>query len=159
MWNPSKFARSVTVLAIVAFASSAAPLPAATAGSPDPLVKMFLWWNAAYQEPNGFTAEAFACYFTRDAVMRINGKDVSVGVEALAKGFRDVKARTEMVSVELPFLDEFTSPNGDKIFTQHFVRARENGKESRERVMGFVEIKHGKISLINFVSVPEPQSK
>ena len=33
--------------------------------------------------------------------------------------------------------------------------ARENGKDSRERVMGYAVIKNGKISLINFVSVPD----
>jgi hypothetical protein len=88
--------------------------------------------------------------------MRINGKDRCAGVEDLAKHFRDIQARTEMVAIELPFLDEFTSPDGDRIFTHHFVRAREHGKDSRERVMGFVTVKNGKISLINFVSVPDP---
>ena len=47
-------------------------------------------------------------------------------------------------------------PSGDRIFTHHFVRAREHGKDSRERVMGYAAIKDGKISLINFVSVPDP---
>jgi hypothetical protein len=76
-------------------------------------------------------------------------------VADLAAHFRDIQARTEMVAIDLPFLDEFTSPSGDRIFTHHFVRARENGKDSRERVMGFAAIRDGKISLINFVSVPD----
>ena len=88
--------------------------------------------------------------------MRINGKERCVGVEDLAKHFRDIQARTEMVVIDLPFLDEFSSASGDRIFTHHFVRAREHGKESRERVMGFAAIKDGKISLINFVSIPDP---
>ncbi len=58
--------------------------------------------------------------------------------------------------MDLPFIDEFASPTGDRIFTHHFVRAREHGRDSRERVMGYASIRDGKISLINFVSVPDP---
>ena len=119
---------------------------AAREPTPDPLVAMFVWWNHAYTQKDGFTAEAFSRYFTPDAVMRINGKERCVGVEDLAKHFRDIQARTEMVVIDLPFLDEFSSASGD----------REHGKESRERVMGFAAIKDGKISLINFVSIPDP---
>jgi ketosteroid isomerase-like protein len=142
-------------------ALGAAALMSAASGAPtaqakdDPLVAMFVWWNAAYQQKDGFTAEAFSHYFTRDAVLRVNGKDRCAGLEGLAKHFRDIQARTERVAIELPFLDEFASPSGDKIFTHHFVVARENGKDSRERVMGYAAIKDGKISLINFVSVPD----
>jgi len=129
---------------------------AVRADAPDPLVAMFVWWNSAYQQKDGFTAQSFSRYFTPDAVMRINGKDRCRGLDDLAQHFRDIQARTEMVVIDLPFIDEFTSPNGDRIFTHHFVRAREHGQDSRERVMGYVSIKDGKISLINFVSVPDP---
>jgi hypothetical protein len=128
----------------------------ARADTPDPLVAMFVWWNAAYKQKDGFTAESFSRYFTADAVMRINGKDRCRGLDDLAQHFRDIQAKTEMVAIDLPFIDEFASPNGDRIFTHHFVRAREHGKDSRERVMGYASIKDGKISLINFVSVPDP---
>jgi ketosteroid isomerase-like protein len=128
----------------------------ARADSPDPLVAMFVWWNAAYKQKDGFTTEAFSRYFTPDAVMRINGNDRSKGVADLARHFRDIQARTEMVVIDLPFIDEFTSASGDKIFTHHFVRALEHGTESRERVMGYATIRNGKIALINFVSVPDP---
>jgi len=145
---------------VIAFAMAAALVPlsdgAARADTPDPLVAMFVWWNDAYKQKDGFTAKSFSGYFTADAVMRINGKDRCKGLEDLAQHFRDIQSRTEMVVIDLPFLDEFTSPNGDRIFTHHFVRARENGKDSRERVMGYASIKDGKISLINFVSVPDP---
>ena len=148
------------VLCIAAALMSAASVPAAqpkttAAGPPDPLVAMFVWWNAAYKQKDGFTAEAFSKYFTPDAVLRVNGKDRSVGVEDLASHFRDIQKRSESVVIELPFLDEFASPSGDMIFTHHFVSARENGKASRERVMGYAAIRNGKISLINFVSVPD----
>jgi ketosteroid isomerase-like protein len=155
------FARAALVAACltlsggVAVGAPAANQPAA-AHAPDPLVAMFLWWNAAYKQQDGFTAEAFSRYFTADAVMRINGKDRSKGVADLAQHFRDIQAKTEYVAIVLPFIDEFTSASGDQIFTHHFVVAREHGVDSRERVMGYATIKDGKISLINFVSVPDP---
>jgi len=128
----------------------------ARADTPDPLVAMFVWWNNAYKQKDGFTAQSFSRYFTPDAVMRINGKDRCHGVDDLAQHFRDIQAKTEMVVIDLPFIDEFASPTGDRIFTHHFVRAREHGQDSRERVMGYASISGGKISLINFVSVPDP---
>jgi hypothetical protein len=59
-----------------------------------------------------------------------------------------------MVEIELPFVDEFTSARRDQIFTHHFVDAREDGKDSRERVMGYATIRDGEISLLNFLSIP-----
>jgi SnoaL-like domain len=154
----SRISLTPAVIALVlAMAQASLVSPAARAGDvPDPLVAMFVWWNAAYKQKDGFTAESFSRYFTPDAVMRINGKDRCTGLAELARHFRDIQARTEMVVIELPFIDEFSSPNGERIFTHHFVRAREHGNDSRERVMGYASIKDGKISLINFVSVPDP---
>ncbi len=143
------------VTLMIATGPARADVRSAAAARPDPLVAMFIWWNDAYKRKDGFTAEAFSRYFTRDAILRVNGKDRSVGVDDLASHFRDIQARTQEVVVELPFLDEFTSPSGDRIFTHHFVRALENGKASRERVMGYAVIRNGKIALINFVSVPD----
>src|SRR5690349_20984743 len=109
----------------------------------DILVDMFVWWNAAYQQKDGFTEAAFGKYFTPDAVLRVNGRDRSRGRADLAAHFRTIQARTEMVEIELPFIDEFASARGDRIFTHHFVKAREHGKESRERVMGYAVIRGG----------------
>lgn len=125
----------------------------------DVLVEMFVWWNAAYKQKDGFTPAAFSKYFTADAILRVNGSDRSKGLEDLAAHFRNIQARTEMVEIELPFIDEFSSAGGDRIFTHHFVKAREKGQESRERVMGYAAIRDGKISLINFVSVPDAAAK
>jgi ketosteroid isomerase-like protein len=149
-------AAAAMVLVIAATLLGSGASRAARADTPDPLVAMFVWWNSAYKQKDGFTAQSFSRYFTPDAVMRINGKDRCRGLDDLAQHFRDIQAKTEMVVIDLPFIDEFTSPNGDRIFTHHFVRAREHGQDSRERVMGYASIKDGKISLINFVSVPDP---
>jgi len=132
---------------------------AAPAARHDVLIDMFVWWNAAYKQKDGFTEAAFAKYFTTDAILRVNGSDRSKGLKDLAAHFRNIQQRTEMVEIELPFIDEFTSPEGDRIFTHHIVKARENGHDSRERVMGYAAIRDGKISLINFVSVPVAAAK
>jgi len=149
-------AATAMVLVIAATLLGSVASRTARADTPDPLVAMFVWWNSAYKQKDGFTAQSFSRYFTPDAVMRINGKDRCRGLDDLAQHFRDIQAKTEMVVIDLPFIDEFASPNGDRIFTHHFVRAREHGQDSRERVMGYASIKDGKISLINFVSVPDP---
>jgi hypothetical protein len=146
------FCRALLIL-ILAVHSTARAAP------PDPLIAMFEWWNAAYKDPNGFTPEAFGRYFTADAIMRINGSDRSKGIADLAQHFRAIQSSTESVEIVLPFIDEFASARGDEIFTHHFVLAREHGKVSRDRVMGYATIRDGKIALLNFVSIPdEPPS-
>ena len=125
----------------------------------DVLVDMFVWWNAAYKQKDGFTEAAFSKYFTEDAILRVNGSDRSKGLKDLAAHFRDIQARTELVEIELPFIDEFTSPTGDRIFTHHLIKAREKGQDSLERVMGYAAIRDGKIALINFVSAPDAAAK
>ena len=109
--------RSVALVAVTAalFSFGTGPRSQARAVSSDPLVAMFVWWNAAYKDPEGFTAEAFGRYFTPDAVMRINGSDRSKGLADLAQHFRAIQAHTEMVVIELPFIDEFRSARGDQI--------------------------------------------
>ncbi len=128
----------------------------AAAAHHDLLTDMFVWWNSAYKQPDGFTPAAFAKYFTPDAVLRVNGVERCKGLAQWAAHFRDIQAHTQLVEIELPFIDEFESPGGERIFTHHLVKARERGKDSVERVMGYAAIENGKIALINFVSVPEP---
>ncbi len=151
--------RSIAAGACLLLVLLAPVFAAAAAARHDVLVDMFVWWNAAYKQKEGFTEAAFSKYFTADAILRVNGSDRSKGLKDLAAHFRDIQARSEMVEIELPFIDEFTSASGDRIFTHHFVKAREKGQDSRERVMGYAAIRDGKISLINFVSVPDAVEK
>jgi ketosteroid isomerase-like protein len=151
--------RSVVAGACLLFGLLSAGLNYAAPARHDVLTDMFVWWNAAYKQKDGFTEAAFAKYFTADAILRVNGSDRSKGLKDLASHFRDIQGRTEMVEIELPFIDEFTSPAGDRIFTHHIVKAREKGQDSRERVMGYAAIRDGKISLINFVSAPDAAAK
>ena len=145
-------------------AAHAAPQKAAAATAPavqadDALTRMFVWWNAAYKDKNGFTKVAFEQYFTPDAVMRINGRDSAVGSQDLADHFQQIQARTEAVEIELPFLETFQSPDHKRIFTYHVVTAREKGENSSELVMGYADVRDGRIALINFVSAPPAASK
>ena len=118
------------------------------------LEAMFEWWNEAYQDPEGFTPEAFARYYTEDAVMLINGNLRGVGPVALARHFRNIQAATEEVEIILPFDQGFS--DGDRTFTSHLVRSRREGEERWERVVGYALITDGRIALINFVGTPAP---
>lgn len=131
----------------------ATPAAAGGKGGNDPLVAMFVWWNQAFREKEGFTPESFGRYFTKDAVMKINGKERVRGVDNLAVHFRKIQGRADAVEIKLPFIEEFRQ--GNKIFTYHYVTAREGGKDALEHVMGYAEIKDGKIALIDFLSVEE----
>lgn len=128
----------------------------------DVLTRMFVWWDAAFKDPHGFTPEAFSRYYTPDAVMRINGTDRAKGLNALAERFRMIQAKTSMVEIKVPFVESFSSPDGSRIFTNHLIDAIEDGKPSHEMVMGYATIRDGKIALINFLSVtgePGPFTK
>lgn len=122
------------------------------------LVNMFVWWNSAFKQENGFTEEAFAKYFTADSVMIINGRERVRGIKAMARHFRDIQSQTDEVEIILPFIESFSKDG--KTFTYHKVRARTGDQESYELVMGWAEIRAGRISLINFLSVsPTPEDQ
>ena len=144
--------------AVIALALCLTQLPAwagVAAAHHDVLIDMFVWWNSAYKHSDGFTEEAFAQFFTPDAVLRVNGEDRCKGLAQWAVHFREIQAKTEMVEIQLPFIDEFESPSGDRIFTHHLIKAREHGKESWERVMAYAVVRDGRIALINEVSVAD----
>lgn len=129
-------------------------VPAESTRPGDVLIGMFEWWNEAYHDPDGFTPEAFARYYTEDSVMLINGNLRGVGPVALARHFRNIQAATEDVEIVLPFDQAFSA--GNRTFTSHLVRSRRDGVEHRERVVGYALITDGRIALINFVGTPAP---
>lgn len=137
----------------------AAPKAAATQ-APDALTAMFVWWNAAYKDKvNGFTKASFEKHWTPDAVMKINGRVSASGSQDLADHFRKIQQRTEIVAIELPFLETFQSADGKRIFTYHVVTSRADGKDERDLVMGYANVRDGRISLIDFVSAPPAPPK
>jgi limonene-1,2-epoxide hydrolase len=129
------------------------PPPATTPVADDALSRMFAWWNAAYKDPNGFTPQAFARHFTPDAVMRINGTDRARGLTDLAARFRMIQAKVDAVEIQLPFVTAFASADGTKLFTYHLEKSVENGKPGHSMVMGYAELRDGKIAFINFLSM------
>lgn len=119
----------------------------------DPLTRMFRWWNEAFKDPDGFTPKAFSQYFTDDAVLRVNGTNRAQGLVDLAARFRMIQKNTEAVEIKIPFVEAFSSPDGSKIFTYHLEEAVEKGKTSHSMVMGYAEIRGGKIALVNFFNI------
>jgi hypothetical protein len=118
------------------------------------LVDMFAWWNEAIQTEGGFTREAFGRYFTEDAEIIVNDVVLVHGLDAMAEHFRGIQQRTEFVEIVLPFEEGFRE--GDKIFTHHLIRARENGMDRLSHVMGYAIVENGKLALVNFLSYSEP---
>ncbi|WP_380874928.1 hypothetical protein [Sphingomonas sp. DBB INV C78] len=137
-------------------ATPAVAAPPATFSKPvnnDVVSRMFTWWNVAFKDPNGFTVEAFSRYFTKDAVLRINGTNRAAGIEDLAARFRMIQSKVDAVEIKVPFVEAFSSPDGSKIFTYHLEESMHDGKPSHGMVMGYVEVRDGKIALVNFMSV------
>jgi hypothetical protein len=71
----------------------------------------------------------------------------------MAARFRKIRAGLDSVQIHTPFVEAFSSPDGSKIFTYHRESAVKDGKTSHSMVMGYVELRHGKIALVNFLSV------
>jgi limonene-1,2-epoxide hydrolase len=151
-----KFLTAAVALAIAPVLAPSAAQAQSTFSAPtkdDLVARMFVWWNAAFKDPEGFTPEAFGRYFTEDAVMRINGTNRAQGLTDLAARFRMIQKAVDAVEIKVPFVEAFSSPDGSKIFTYHLEEAVEKGKPSHSMVMGYVEVRDGKIALVNFMSV------
>lgn len=119
----------------------------------DVVTRMFVWWNEAMKDPKRLTPEAFGRFFTPDAVMRINGTNRVRGPDDMAVRFRKIREGLESVQIHTPFVEAFSSPDGSKIFTYHLESAVKDGKTSHSMVMGYVELRDGKIALVNFLSM------
>jgi len=144
---------ALAVVPILAPAAATTPHIFSAPSKDDVVSRMFVWWNAAFKDPKGFTPEAFGRFFTDDAVMRINGTNRAKGLVDLAARFRTIQGKVEAVEIKVPFVEAFSSPDGSKIFTYHLEEAIEGGKPSHSMVMGYAEIRGGKIALVNFLSM------
>ena len=115
---------------------------------------MFAWWNGAIQDPNGFTEAAFRRHFTEQAAIVINGQERVRGIKPLVAHFKRIQASVESVEIVLPFEEGFES--GNRIFTYHLIRARQDGVDSLSHVMGYAIVEDGRIALVDFLSYDEP---
>lgn len=91
--------------------------------------------------------------------MRINGKVTVRGLEDMASRFQGIQKNTDLVEMIVPFEETFVSEDGKKIFTYHLIRSRTAGQDAERvgQVMGYATIRDGKISVIDFVSIGDPQ--
>ena len=119
----------VAAMAAMAVPSTVQAAPAASAAKPaqDALTRMFVWWNAAYKDKDGFSKAAFEKHFTPDAVMIINGRESARGTQDLAEHFQEIQRKTQAVAIELPFIETFQSPDHKRIFTYHVVTSMAGG--------------------------------
>ena len=126
--------------------------PAMAAPPADPVSRMFTWWNAAFRQPDGFTAAAFRQYFTEDATLTINGDAVIHGIPEWVSHFRKIQAGGREVEIVVPFKDVFTA--GDRVFTYHVIRSRGGGTVSCMLAAGDAVLRDGKIASIMLVRAP-----
>lgn len=148
-------ARSVALA--LAFGLALTGSNAFAAGKPDPLSKMFAWWDNAFAKPDGYTPDAFRKYFTEDAVLMIDGKVVARGVDEWAAHFQKIQAAGGSVEIVLPFRETFRA--GDKIFTYHMIRSVRDGVLSCQLAAGYAMVRDGKLALVSLVRAPVDPAK
>jgi hypothetical protein len=143
------------MLCALPFASGCAATGAAPAATPAPatgldvLQRFFQWWNATYEVPGGYTAEAFAQWLTPDATLVLEGKEVIRGVDGWARHFQRIQSGGGDVEIVVPFKTVFQS--GDFIYTYHVIRSRRDGKVACSLAAGHAELRDGKIATIVLV--------
>ncbi len=138
--------------ACLAAALACAPFPAPAASpvpSDDTLSKFFVWWNTTFKVPGGYTAEAFGRWFTPDATLVLEGREVIRGLDGWAAHFQKIQAGGGDVEIVVPFKQVFRS--GDRIYTYHVIRSRRDGKVACSLAAGHAELRGGKISTIVLV--------
>ena len=118
---------------------------------------MFAWWNETIKVPGGFTEEGFARFFTEDAAIIVNNRVSVRGTTNMVPHFQRIQEETESVEIVLPFEEGFRE--GNKIFTYHLIRARDNGTDRLSHVMGYAVVEDGRIALVKFLSYAKPNEE
>jgi ketosteroid isomerase-like protein len=123
------------------------------------LVQMFEWWNQAFKSEQPFTEEGFSQYFTDDIVFVINNKASPKGIKSLTERFNKIKNTYHVIEIVLPLKEEFSSVN--RVFTYHLNRGKDKKGDpwgGYTHVMGWVDIKNGKIDYLNFLHYDEDEN-
>ena len=139
-------------LAVLCLCLSAVTSPVAVAApepSGDTLSRFFVWWNQTFKQPGGYTAEGFGQWFTADATLVLEGKEVIRGLDGWAKHFQKIQAGGGDVEIVVPFKRVFQ--RGDRIYTYHVIRSRRDGKLACSLAAGHAELRGGKIATIVLV--------
>jgi hypothetical protein len=146
---------AMALILVAAFFSASTTL--AGDESENVLVDMFAWWNETIKVPGGFTEEGFARIFTGDAAIIVNNRESVRGVRNMVPHFQRIQEDTEYVEIVLPFEEGFRE--GNKIFTYHLIKARDDGTDRLSHVMGYAVIEDGKIALVKFLSYAKPDKE
>ena len=109
---------------------------------------MFRWWNTAFVE-GGFTASGFAEYFADDFEFVINDRAPITDHLKLAEHFQRIQASSDLVEIELPYLDSFESDG--RVFTYHSIKSVRNGVEAHVLAMGFIDVEDAKITKLHLL--------
>jgi hypothetical protein len=137
------------VLAIVVLCAHAVTAAAAPEPSGDTLSRFFVWWNATFKVPGGYTPAAFGEWFTPDATLVLEGKEVIRGLDGWAAHFQRIQSGGGDVEIVVPFKRVFQED--DRIYTYHVIRSRRDGALSCALAAGHAELRGGKISTIVLV--------
>lgn len=141
----------VVVASLWAVPTSAADTPS------NVLVDMFTWWNKAYKMAGSYTPEAFGKYFTKDAVMIIDGSVRAAGLDQFSRNFNRIQGSVDSVTIQMPPIESFQE--GDRIFTYHRELVHDKGQDGVGYVMGYAVVRDGKIARIDFVNMDEEDAK
>ncbi|MCZ8130559.1 MAG: hypothetical protein O9284_04580 [Steroidobacteraceae bacterium] len=129
--------------------AATAAAPTAAAGPSDTLSRFFQWWNATFLVPGGYTAEGFSRWFTPDATLVIDGREIIRGVDGWASHFTRIQSGGGQVEIVVPFKQVFQA--GDRIYTYHVIRSRRDGKASCMLAAGHAELRGDRIASIVLV--------
>jgi hypothetical protein len=143
--------RAAAFAACVCLSVSSGP-SIATAGpvaSNDTLSKFFVWWNKTYKVPGGYTAESFGQWFTPDATLVLEGKEIIRGLDGWAAHFQRIQSGGGQVEIVVPFKQMIQ--RGNVIYTYHVIRSRRDGKVACSLAAGHAELRGKKISTIVLV--------
>jgi hypothetical protein len=146
----------ITVLSVVCILAGSFQVLQAEENQDSVLVQMFKWFNVTYVKEQAFTEEGFAQYFTDDIVFELNGKRSPKGLKSLTERFNKLKDTYYRIEIILPMKEEFSS--GNRIFTYHLNRGKIDESDpwsGFSHVMGWADIKDGKIDFINFANYDE----
>ncbi|WP_417307896.1 nuclear transport factor 2 family protein [Devosia sp.] len=119
--------------------------------APDPVSRMFVYWNGAFAG-TGFTAEGFVTHFADDARLIVNGQPRASGPAEIARHFEAIRTAAQSATVTLPLLRCLTE--GNAMFVKYRVDAVVDGTAEAEEAMAYVELADGRIALMEVLSRP-----
>lgn len=141
--------RIITKVSFLTVCIVAQPTYATATPGTDKLSEMFTWWNGAMKTPGALTEQAFSKFFTIDAPLVIDGKEVMHGPAGWANRFQMIQAATDVVEIVVPF--RYVFQKGDQIYTYHIIRSRAQGKVSCMLAAGHADLRGDLISKVTLV--------